>query len=781
MRDLSYLASTKFIGSSNIEGLIGRPPHYVQGVIPLFLSSAPISIISNTTNMLSKAPWSNSKERNHEDQQQEESLTTILEPEERSELTLLIANATETMYQTLLDAFDPAQTSTPPLKPESPKTESKNAFETTDPANADVEAYDQDRKEKAVREKEVSAAPVQDLKKAAVEYFNDWRDSVLQRVGEVVNSREEAKEQKSAAHQQEERPQLPPRKVIPSQYDEKVQMSLHELYPPIETPLKKLEKKKRALILHSLLLLLLSLEHYAAHSRILLLHLVSSLGLTIDFLAEDESKVARGLLSAADKMSAEEETKKKQEQNVVSRRWKVGLASVAGAAVIGITGGLAAPFLAAGLGTVMGGLGLGATAAAGYLGTMASSAVLVGGLFGAYGGRMTGQMMDKYAKEVEDFGFVPVREDHRPRKIEKEYRRLRVAIGISGWLTDQKEVVEPWKVIGRGEEAFALRYELEALLNLGNAMTTMVRSAAWGLASREVIKHTVFGALSAGLWPLGLLKVSRVLDNPFSVAKARADKAGEVLADALINKAQGERPVTLVGYSLGARVIYTCLTTMAERKAFGLIESVVLIGAPAPATPLDWRKMRSLVSGRVVNVYNPNDYILGFLYRSSSIQYGVAGLQKIVGVKGIENLDVGEKVSGHTRYRFLAGSILKDIGFEDLEPDEVAREERAAEEDKKKEDAERHNAEMESGKSEEEQADDMQKKVDEKTRQSMMGWTAEKLRAGGTSASEAFSKARSQVFGRSRASSTKSGNQSPAPSPTTVSPRTSDNTSSATQ
>ncbi|KAK5020345.1 hypothetical protein LTR16_012611, partial [Cryomyces antarcticus] len=102
----------------------------------------------------------------------------------------------------------------------------------------------------------------------------------------------------------------------------------------------------------------------------------------------------------------------------------------------------------------------------------------------------------------------------------------------------------------------------------------MIRSTAWGYAKSELIKRTVFASLSAALWPLSLLKVSRIIDNPFSVAKARSEKAGEVLADALVNKAQGERPVTLIGYSLGARVIYTCLTKLAERKAFGLIESV---------------------------------------------------------------------------------------------------------------------------------------------------------------------------------------------------------------
>ena len=74
---------------------------------------------------------------------------------------------------------------------------------------------------------------------------------------------------------------------------------------------------------------------------------------------------------------------------------------------MGVTGGLAAPFLAAGIGTVMGGLGLGIPLTGGYLGAMAGSSILLGGLLGSYGGRMTGKMMGKDGKEVEDFSFVP--------------------------------------------------------------------------------------------------------------------------------------------------------------------------------------------------------------------------------------------------------------------------------------------------------------------------------------------------------------------------------------
>jgi hypothetical protein len=392
--------------------------------------------------------------------------------------------------------------------------------------------------------------------------------------------------------------------------------------------------------------------------------------------------------------------------------------------------------------------GLGATAAAGYLGTLASSSVIVGGLFGAYGGRMTGQMMDAYAKEVEDFSFVPVRTYHKPRKIDKEFRRLRVAIGISGWLTEKDEVVEPWRIIGPEMEAFALRFELQALLNLGNSLTTMLRSAAWGYAKSEIIKRTIFASITAALWPLGLLKVSRIIDNPFSVAKSRADKAGEVLADALINRAQGERPVTLIGYSLGARVIFICLKSLAARKAFGLVENVVLLGAPTPSTAADWRLIRAVCTGRVVNVYSTSDYILGFLYRSSSIQYGVAGLEPVSFVPGVQNVDVTDLVAGnHTSYRYLCGRILRKIGFEDVDLAAVEQEEKALEEATKAEEKEREQNEANTKESAGSEAEvkDMEGKVQQKNEASMMDWASEKFKAGGASASSAANQAKNWV------------------------------------
>ncbi|KAL2073559.1 hypothetical protein VTL71DRAFT_10885 [Oculimacula yallundae] len=633
------------------------------------------------------------KEKAESSESHGEDLSSILSTEERVELTLLLANITELMRKQITDTFDASITTAKPPQQALNLTDKNPNVSETEPEKETEEEINA-RKLRKQREKELSAPKMLELKEESLKYFDQWRDSVILRVSTAVNnSKEVIEEQKDKASVKatKDEPTTEPKILRPDTNTEEADTALVDLYPPTSTSLYSLPKDKRILLLNAMLLLLLSLEHYVAPSRILLLHISSSLHLPLHVLVEHEINVARGLLEAAKHMSGSEEIQKRSDENKTARRWKVGLAGVAGVAVIGITGGLAAPLVAGALGTFFGGLGLGATTAAGLLGALAESGIVVGGLFGAYGGRMTGEMMDHYAKEVEDFAFLPLKgaKNHEPKP---EDRRLRVTIAISGWLTQREDIIIPWRVLGRESEVFALRWELKALSKLGSSLGSVVKSAAMSVAKKEIVSRTIFASFSTALWPISLLKISKIVDNPFSVAMNRADKTGLVLADALINKAQGERPVTLIGYSLGARVIYSCLMSLAERRAFGLVESAVLMGAPAPSDAAVWRSMRSVVSGRLVNAYSENDYILAFLYRTSSIQFGVAGLQEAQGVTGIENVNVSEMVSGHLRYQYLVGSILEKIGFEGIDKEEVAREEETLallEMEEKKEEEER--------------------------------------------------------------------------------------------
>ncbi|RJE21530.1 DUF726 domain protein [Aspergillus sclerotialis] len=659
-------------------------------------------------------------------------LTTILDRSQRADLTILIAQITESMRNDIQFNFQTpvAQNNDAPA----PQSESEKDNGTSRPDQPSDAGKEQDPS--TTEKRQMIQYVVKDKKAAAsaLSHFDDWRDSVLLRVGEVLNRDEESPEETQGSLD-----------APPLKQDERSINKLREVYQPVETPLFHLPEAKKLLILHSLLLLMLSLEHYNALSRVLMVYVVSSLGLDLKILNDDEVKVARVLLDAALQFSSNGGEQEQVKKGDSSRKWKVGIASVAGAVLIGVTGGLAAPLVAAGLGTVMGGLGLGATAAAGYLGALAGSGVIVGGLFGAYGGKMTGKMMDKYAREVEDFAFIPIhgsqqqKKQQRPvdeKEAARQDHRLRVTIGITGWVTDEENFVVPWRVIGADSEVFALRWELESLMKLGNAISAMVTSAAWGIASKEILSKTIFAQImSAVFLPLGLLKVARIADNPFSVAKARSDKAGEVLADALINKVQGERPVNLIGYSLGSRVIYSCLLSLAKREAYGLVESVILMGSPIPSNPGHWRRMRSVVSGRLVNVFSENDSVLALLYRTSSLQLGVAGLQRVENLTSVENVDVSELISGHLRYQFLVGRILKIIGLENVDVREVSREEAAlAAQDRRQEEERARNERrtgvegdeqsarrnLETGEGFDEEGQRLEKQVQEKTQKNVV-------------------------------------------------------------
>jgi hypothetical protein len=164
--------------------------------------------------------------------------------------------------------------------------------------------------------------------------------------------------------------------------------------------------------------------------------------------------------------------------------------------------------------------------------------------------------------------------------------------------------------------------------------------------------------------PMVLTKLSYLIDNPWAVSLDRAVSAGQILADSLIDRNLGTRPVTLVGYSLGSRVIFSCLQELAKKGAYGLVQNVYLFGSPVVVRPDEYIRARTVVSGRFVNGFNRNDWILGYLFRltNGGIRR-IAGLATIESVPGIENLDVTELVVGHMEYRTAMPRLLRECGW----------------------------------------------------------------------------------------------------------------------
>ncbi|KNC99865.1 uncharacterized protein SPPG_05238 [Spizellomyces punctatus DAOM BR117] len=427
-----------------------------------------------------------------------------------------------------------------------------------------------------------------------------------------------------------------------------------------QSPLKKLPPTSRASLLRTFLLLILTtVKRYDARTRVLLRRLSDSLHL--QFPSDYEESVEQALKHPDQAIKATKEAAaKREETGRISRNWKIGLATLAGGVAIGVTGGLAAPLVGAGLASVLGAVGLSGTAAGMMIGGLASSGMVIGSLFGAYGGHMSGKMVAKRTREVTDFDFKPL----------KVNSRLHVTIAVTGWLNSADDVGEPWTIVDGSGDVEALQWEVQSLLELGRAMTAMIKSQAIGYVKSEILKRTVLASLMSALWPLSLLQVGKLIDNPWSNAMDLAKKTGAVLADVLIEKVQGERPVTLIGYSLGARTIFYCLVELSRRNAYGIVEHAYMFGLPAPGSRDYWRSIRRVVSGRIVNGYSTNDWLLAFLYRTTNIKYMVPGLSPVK-VRGVEDIDVSSIVEGHLKYRGTIGQCLALAAAEDLNGQQI--------------------------------------------------------------------------------------------------------------
>ncbi|XP_059293100.1 uncharacterized protein LOC132046479 [Lycium ferocissimum] len=368
---------------------------------------------------------------------------------------------------------------------------------------------------------------------------------------------------------------------------------------------------------------------------------------------------------ACSAMALKEEELKEQSQSPKSKwaKWKrrgiIGAAAVTGGTLLAVTGGLAAPAIAAGFGAlaptlgtlvpVIGASGFAAVATA--AGSVAGS-VAVAASFGAAGAGLTGTKMARRTGDVDEFEFKAIGENHNQG-------RLAVEVLISGLVFREEDFVRPWEGQHDNSERYVLQWESKNLIAVSTAIQDWLTSRlAMELMKRGAMMTVLKTLLTALALPATLLAMTDFIDSKWAIAVDRSDKAGKLLAEVLQKGLQGHRPVTLVGFSLGARVIFKCLQILAESENnSGLVERVVLLGAPIAIKNMNWEAARKVVAGRFVNAYATNDWMLGIAFRASLLTRGLAGIQP-VDVPGIENVDVTELVDGHSSYLWATQKIL---------------------------------------------------------------------------------------------------------------------------
>jgi len=256
-------------------------------------------------------------------------------------------------------------------------------------------------------------------------------------------------------------------------------------------------------------------------------------------------------------------------------------------------------------------------------------------------------------------------------------------------------------------EPYVLRWETELQLEVGKSVAKILKEMGQA-AVQQMLTTTILAALlSAVALPALLLKLTNVIDHMWTIAEERAITAGQELAEALARGLHGRRAVTLVGHSLGARVVFECLLRLEEMikereeekekqgdgtiveevadakidensdenknnngekplstdELRNVIQDVYVMGGTIGQNPERWSRARSVVAGRFVNAYSKNDLVLALVYRYERWKVNVAGVAP-VHVLGIEDIDVSSLVKSHADYCFKMEHILEAMNFD---------------------------------------------------------------------------------------------------------------------
>lgn len=414
---------------------------------------------------------------------------------------------------------------------------------------------------------------------------------------------------------------------------------------------------------------------YNTHTREVLFSLAECFSLDSDAVRMWERSIGEILHGTGSMASSQATVSRNTKMN---QRIKIGLGAVGGAVILGITGGLAFPVLASvvsGVGAAFTGIGLGVIGTVLATTSMVLGSISVAGavaLFGITGGSlMTYKLSHRFGDlKEEDFKFRRI----GPKKDDNAGSNdaLEVVLCISGYLRNNRDYVEPWKIIrkrnGGLTDTFALQWEKKNLADLGNVFVKLLSTEVASALANVYIQASLGAVASTVALPVSVLSVMADSDNILIVCENRAKQAGEALAEVVSNQELGTRPFTLIAYSLGSSAVFACLERLANQGQFGSIQNVILLGSTIPCTFLyegqraSWQKARSVVSGRFVNVYSKKDMLLHFLCRYLQWSINVAGVTE-VNESGIENLDVSDIIASHSDYPAKIGEVLDRIGY----------------------------------------------------------------------------------------------------------------------
>ncbi|KAG8902612.1 hypothetical protein FRC00_008704 [Tulasnella sp. 408] len=427
--------------------------------------------------------------------------------------------------------------------------------------------------------------------------------------------------------------------------------------------------------------------NYTPATRALLWYSLSLLQIPHEHLLVAEDHVSQGLYAELKnaEMKAKSEAARKEQSEGWGGKWGRLAATVGGVIIggvaIGMTGGLAAPALLPLLPFL----------------TAGSAPIVLGTLFGLTGGGLAGLRVNKRWAGVDVFDFVQIvggGEDSDPDSVARnkdtgsvekaQAPSLVATIVIPGLLIEKEtEALDGLRACtdlfsAPRRDTFVLNHSPQEMLSAGRTLHNWVMNKLLGKVKGkikgEIIKRaalsTVYGVVAL---PMSIYQTTgMVVDNEWIRACDRAKKAGRLLAEVLQKKVQGDRPIVLIGVSLGALTLFEALTTIAEHstpEASPLLDTAIFISLPAAPGDGEWKQVRSAVARRLVNAYCTTDLVLAGVGRLHEVLGGggwsdMAGLRPI-GKEGIEDVDLSDVIDGHFELNPKIKEVLDAVAVND--------------------------------------------------------------------------------------------------------------------
>ncbi len=329
-----------------------------------------------------------------------------------------------------------------------------------------------------------------------------------------------------------------------------------------------------------------------------------------------------------------------------------GLLTVAGAAIIGPVAFAAAPAIGGALGAALGysgavaanvglaTLGGGAIAAGGF--GMAGGAAVIAATGAMLGGTFGGVVSNSYFGDIDGFDIELIKRGIGPK-----------VIFIDGFLTQKNSNPLDWTrslgMIYPNNPWYYLKWESKRLYDLGshlgghgaNASAKKLLETWAGQASKAAAKKVGPTAI--------VLTLAGLVNNPWSVASAKAAQTGIVLADII---ARTNDEYILCGHSLGSRVIYYALESLKTKETY-FIDSAHLLGGAVGNQAKDWEQTAKAVKKTIYNYHSDKDWVLASMYKLSTFFASdpIGRNPIITDDSRIKNHDVTAFVSGHSEYK----------------------------------------------------------------------------------------------------------------------------------